>query len=222
MRYVRLMLLAALGAPGAGAEVQTYRVAPRLDGPGIEISVPYTLGVHSESVRRISGEVRLDPAAPVGASGTFSVPIDAIASDQAERDCHMREALGLDYSRSRYPKDHVCNDDRLPAGSVAFPEIVLRIDRAAAPALASAPPGTEVPVSADATWTIHGITRPARLQLSASREQTPPGSLRIRGSSTIRLADFDVVVKSAGALFVTVSVGDSANLKMDLTLVPAP
>jgi polyisoprenoid-binding protein YceI len=220
MRYRRWVLLAALCAPGAGAQVQTYHVAPGLDGPGIEISLPYPTGVHSDSVRRIAGELRLDPAAAV-ASGTLSVPIDSIASDQAERDCHMREALGLDYSRSRYPKEHVCNDNRLPAGAVAFPEILLRIERATAPALASAAPGKEVPVATDATWTIHGVTRPARLQLTASRAESPQGALRIRGSSTIRLADFDVVVKSARALFITISVGDSANVKFDLMLTPA-
>lgn len=219
MRNGALFLLAVLLAGPALADVRTYRVAQTGEGPGITTKLSYTFGVHENHVSRATGEVRFDPAAPRDVSGTLAVPIDALVSDDAERDCHMREALGLDYGRSQYPKEHVCRDDRLPAGAVAFPEILLRVRGGTADPLS---PGKESPVTLDADWTIHGVTRPARLQLTASPDATTPGAVRIRGTSTVRLSDFGIVVKSAQALFVTVSVGDSANVQFDLKLVPAP
>jgi len=169
----------------------------------------------------VAGELHMDPDSPERVSGTLRVPIDAIVSDSAERDCHMREALGLDYSRSQYPREHICKDDRLPAGAVAYPEISLQIDGAEAAPVTTMSVGKDSPVSAQALWTIHGVTRPARLQLAASRDAKTPGALRLRGKLEVRLADFGVVVKSAHVLFVTSSVGEVATVHFDLELVPS-
>src|SRR3954471_21635216 len=116
MRQAPLFVLATLSAFSARADVQTYRIAQGKDGTGITLSLPYTFGTHTNRVVRAAGELRMDPDSPQGVSGTLRVPIDAIVSDSKERDCHMREALGLDYSRSQFPREHVCKDDRLPAG----------------------------------------------------------------------------------------------------------
>ena len=213
------MIIAVLCAPALRAEMLTYRPLP--ERPGISISLPYSFGTHDDQVARISGELRLDPDAPEAASGKLSVPIEAIVSGNNERDCHMREALGLDYARSRYPRDHVCANDALPAGAIAFPEIVLEVRSVKAPPVSELAVGKETPISLDASWTIHGVTRPARLQLTASRDAKTPGAVRIRGSLPIRLADFGVVVKSAQVLFVTSSVAEVATVQFDLKLAPA-
>ncbi|MGE5049349.1 MAG: YceI family protein [Deltaproteobacteria bacterium] len=221
MRQAPLFVLVALSAFAARAEVQTYRIAQGKEGPGIALSLPYTFGTHDDRVVRVAGELRLDPDSPQGVSGTLRVPIDAIVSDSKERDCHMREALGIDYSRSQYPREHVCKDDRLPAGAVAYPEIILQVRGAQAPPVTGMSVGKESPVSVQALWTIHGVTRPARLQLKAARDAKTPGAVRLRGTSEVRLSDFGVVVKSAQVLFVSSSVGEVATVHFDLELAPS-
>ena len=221
MRQVPLFVVAALCASTARADVQTYRIAQGKDGPGITLSLPYTFGTHGDRAVKVLGELRMDPDSPQAVAGTLRVPIDAIVSDSAERDCHMREALGVDYARSQYPREHVCKDDRLPAGVVAFPEIVLQVRGAQAAPVTTMSVGKETPVSIQALWTIHGVTRPARLQLTASRDAKTPGAVRLRGNSEVRLSDFGVVVKSAHVLFVTSSVGEVATVHFDLELVPS-
>ena len=162
--FVLAMVFLAVVLSRAGqAEVQAYRLAQGKDGPGITLSLPYTFGTHADRVVRVAGELRMDPDSPQGVSGTLRVPIDAIVSDSAERDCHMREALGLDYSRSQFPREHVCKDDRIPSGAVAYPEITLQIHGAEAPPVTTMSVGKDSPVSAQVLWTIHGVTRPARL-----------------------------------------------------------
>ncbi|HZR06954.1 MAG TPA: YceI family protein [Myxococcales bacterium] len=222
MRQAPLFVLVVLLAPAVRAEVQAYRLAEGKDGPGITLSLPFTFGTHTDRVLRVSGELHLDPDSPERVDGTFRVPIDAIVSDSAERDCHMREALGLDYSRSQYPREHVCKDDRIPAGMVAYPDIALEIRGAQAPPVTTMGVGKDSLISAQALWTIHGVTRPARLRLGASRDAKTPGALRLRGTSEVRLSDFGVVVKSAHVLFVTSSVGEVATVQFDLLLVRKP
>jgi polyisoprenoid-binding protein YceI len=215
----------ALLAQPAGAEPRAYRVAARDGGTRIEIVLPYSFGTHRSSVASVQGEVRIDPETLAVAGGRLAVPIDAIRSDDATRDCHMREALGLDYRRSRFPKEHACEDDRLPASgpdAVAFPEIAVEVQRARllgdAALLAG---GKEIRAEADVAFVIHGVARPARLELTVSRDPAAPGALRLRGSHAFTLRDYGVVVKSAHVLFVTISVDERATAAFDLRLVPA-
>ena len=215
------LLVAAVAAAAQADPAQAYRLAQGAAGPGITVSLHYTFGTHEVRALRAPGEVRFDPDAPEAVRGSLRVAIDALKSDNAERDCHMREALGLDYAGSRYPKDHVCAGDAIPAGMVAYPEIVLELQGARAPPVANLAVGKETPISLEATWTLHGVRRPARLDLTLSRAAQTPGALRIRGSSQIRLQDFGVVVKSATIVFVTSSVDEIATVHFDLTLTPA-
>lgn len=211
----------AKAAPPARATTKVYRLVQQESGPGITISIPYSLGTHDNRVSRATGEVRFDPDAPQAAAGTLRVTLDAVVSDSAERDCHMREALGLDYAHSRFPGEHVCANNALPAGALAYPEIRLEVRSAQSPGLSELSVGKETPISLEASWTLHGVTRPAVLRLTASRDAKTPGALRIRGTSPIRLPDFGVVVKSAKVLFATISVEDVATVRFDLKLEPA-
>ena len=194
-------------------------------GPaGITLEVPYTLGVQRERVVAVDGELRLDPATLALEPGRLVVPLDAIVSDDATRRCHLREALGLDYARSRYPREHVCKGDRLPPSgpdAIAFPEVVLELSRAGPlgdPAVLDR--GGEVEVEAQGAFTIHGVTRPVRLRLAATRDASAPGALRLRGRHVFRLADFGVVVKPVQILFVKISVGAEVTAVVDVRLVP--
>jgi polyisoprenoid-binding protein YceI len=223
---VALVAFAALAAAPwpALSEPALYRVAPGKEGPGIEVRLPYSVGTHEVRARAIAGEVRLDPEAPAALSGALSVSLADLISDNRERDCHMREGLGLDYTRSRFPKEHVCKDDELPkdgADAVAFPEIRFEARAADAPPLSELGAGTQVPVTVQGTWTLHGVSRPASLSLWLSRDASTPGALRLQGRVPIRLADFGIVIKSASVLFVTISVAEEATVLLDLRLLPA-
>jgi len=219
-----LVVLTLLGAGTAAAELRPYRVAP----PGekqsrIETFLVYSLGTHTQTANEVQGALRLEDSSLAGAEGTIMVPISAIRGDGSTRDCHMREALGLDYSRSRFPSEHVCDgENRLPSAgpdAIVFPEIRLEL-LSARPLddvglLAS---GKPVRVEVETRWTVHGVTRPARELVRVLREAD---GLRVRGRSTLVLKDFGVVVKSTKVLFAEVSVGDAVTVTYDLKLLPA-
>ncbi len=225
MTGARWLVLWALVPALAAAAPRTYRVAPVAEGSKAEAVVVYTLGTHTQTAQEVRGEVTLDPATLDSASGMVVVPIAAIHGDGGTRDCHMREALGLDYAASgRFPGEHVCDErDRLPAsgpGSVAYPDVRLEL-LGARPLddVALLEAGKPVRVELEVRWTIHGVSRPARELVRAVREGT---GLHVRGRSTIVLGDFGVVVKPTKVLFAEIRVGDAVTVTYDLKLVPAP
>src|SRR5678816_437460 len=156
-------LLLAVLLPAAGfAEPRTYRVAPPSEGSKAEAVVVYSLGSHTQTAQEIRGEVTLDPATLSGGSGAVVVPISGIRGDGSTRDCHMREALGVDYAAGgRFPGEHVCDgQNRLPASgpeSVTFPDVRLEL-LGARPLddLSLLAAGQPVRVEVDARWTVHG------------------------------------------------------------------
>lgn len=217
-----LLLVASLAAAARADPPRAYRFARGGAEPGISLSIGYTFGTHQTRATRASGEVILDPAAPQEMSGVLRVRIDDLHSDSGTRDCHMREAMGLDYARSPFPREHVCDGDAIPAGAVAFPEVVLEIHGAAAPPIALLREGQQTPIALQAVWTIHGLTRPALLRLTASRDPAAADAVRVRGTAQLKLRDFGVVVKSAQVLFLESSVDDTATVHLDAVLAPAP
>jgi polyisoprenoid-binding protein YceI len=217
-----LAALAALAAPAARGAPTTYSV--RLPADGVVVEVPYSLGTHHEHVTAVDGAVHADPETLHVERGRLTIPLSAFRSDDAKRGCHLREALGLDYARSRYPREHVCDDqNRLPASgpdAIAFPEIVLEL-AGGAPAPAG-PPGSPPAVDVEGTLALHGISRPVRFRVTVSRDEAAPGLLRVRGRVPVRLADFGVQVKSANVLFVSITVHDTVTVVLDTRLEPVP
>jgi hypothetical protein len=212
-----LLPVAALGQP------RTYRVAPAAEGSKAEAIVVYSLGNHTQTAQEIRGEVTLDPTTLSGGSGSVVVPIAGIHGDGSTRDCHMREALGIDYGAGgRFPKDHVCDgQNQLPASgpeSVAFPDIRLEI-LGARPLddLSLLDSGKPVRVELDARWTLHGVSKQQKELTRVVREGN---GLHARGRSTLVLADHGVVVKATKVLFAEIKVGDAVTITYDLRLVP--
>jgi hypothetical protein len=152
------------------------------------------------------------------------VPIAAIRGDGSTRDCHMREALGIDHAAGgRFPGEHVCDgQNRLPASgpdSVAFPEIRLEL-LGARPLddLALLDAGKPVRVEIEARWTMHGVAHSTRELVRVLRDGA---GLRVRGRSTVVLADHRVVVKATKVLFAEIKVADAVTVTYELRLVPA-
>jgi hypothetical protein len=223
MPSVRSLFVAALLPVAALAEPRTYRVAPPAEGSKAEAVVVYSLGTHTQVAQDIHGEVTLDPTTLTGGSGAVVVPIAGIRGDGATRDCHMREALGLDYAAGgRFPKEHVCDgQNRLPASgpeSVAFPDIRLEI-LGARPLdeLSLLESGKPVRVELDVRWTLHGVTRQ---QKELTRVVRGGDGLHARGRSTVVLADHGVVVKPTKVLFADITVGNAVTVTYDLRLLP--
>lgn len=217
--FSALLPLVALGEP------RTYRVAPAAEGSKAEAVVVYSLGTHTQVAQDIRGEVTLDPTTLSGGSGTVVVPIAGIRGDGSTRDCHMREALGLDYAAGgRFPKEHVCDgENRLPTSgpeSIAFPDIRLEV-LGARPLddLSLLDSGKPVRVELDARWTIHGVTRQQKELTRVVREGD---GLHVRGRSTVVLADYGIVVKATKVVFAEIKVGDAVTVTYDLRLIPGP
>jgi polyisoprenoid-binding protein YceI len=214
------LLLLAPPPRGADAAVEAYTV--RLPRDGIVVDVPYTTGTHHEHVAEADGTVRLDPATLTLERARLVFPLAAFRSDDPQRGCHLREALGLDYDRSRFPREHVCDDrNQLPSSgpdAVAFPQIVLELTQGAPVAGGGAAGAGEVEVAG--TLTVHGRSRPERLQLTVAPDPSEPGALRVRGRVPLRLADFGVVVKPAKVLFVSIAVRDEVSVVVDALLEP--
>jgi polyisoprenoid-binding protein YceI len=207
--FLLLVPAAALAAP------LSYTIAPHSDGTlGIRFRLPYSLGTHDGRAKEVTGRVMLDGAR---AEGAFSVPIAALDSDHSERDCHMRESLGLDYERSAFPERHVCDDDdRLPetgADSVAYPEIRFRLT-----GISSFARDKASKVDIDGDWTIHGITRSTRMPMTLKPEEN--GVFRLTGEATFPLQAYGIHVKPAKVVFVTISAGELATAEFDLRLAP--
>jgi len=205
------------------AEPRAYRVAAVSEGSQAEAVVAYSLGSHTQTAQEIHGQLTLDPTTLATASGTVVVPIADIHGDGSTRDCHMREALGLDDARSRFPREHVCDgENRLPAtgpDSVAYPEI--RLDVLSAKPLddlALLDAGKPVRVELEARWTIHGVAHSTHELTRALRDGA---GFHVRGRSTVVLADHRVVVKETKVLFSEIKVADAVTVTYDLRLVPA-
>jgi hypothetical protein len=210
-----------LAAHPAIAAPTTYTV--ELAGKGLLLEVPYSLGTHKERATAVEGSLLLDPDTFALSGGELLFPLDWFHSDSLKRLCHLREAIGLDYARSRFPKEHVCDEDQVPASgddAIAFPNVRLKLTGGHLQSGTALPARDEVSAVATGTLTLHGVTRPVQLALTVSRDPDEPGALRIRGRHPLLLADFGVVVKSAHVLFVQISVGETVTVVVDARLVP--
>jgi hypothetical protein len=211
-------------ATSVAAEPQRYRVATVAEGSKLEAIVAFSLGPHTQTAVEVRGEVRTDPATLAEVSGTVVVPLASIRGDESTRDCHMREALGLDYAAGgHFPAGHVCDGkNQLPqsgADAIAFPEIQVELVSAhPLDDLSLLGQGQPVRVELQVKWTIHGVVHP---QKELARVLRDGSGLRARGRSTIVLKDFNVVVKPVTVLFAEMKVGDAVTVNYNLRLVPA-
>jgi polyisoprenoid-binding protein YceI len=218
---------AAVVAPTAArAELVSYRPAVAAGGAAsVQIALPYTFGTHTFQVATLQGEVRADWKDTPVVSGRLVVPLTALRGGGDTLNCHMREAMGLDYAKSAFPGSHVCSGGQLPASgndAVAFPEIVFEILRVTVTGARSrGADGDTFPVAVSGRWIIHGIARndafDLRLTVPADippNEGTHPRSIRVEGMRKIRLADYGVKVKRA----LVITAGEDATVKLDFWL----
>lgn len=177
------------------------------EGTKVEVKAPYTFGTHEIQSSEIQGSVEYDLKKNTILSGLLKLPITSLLHDDKELQCHLQEALGLDYDRSDFPDDHVCDDkNRLPEegkNSIVFSHISAEV-------LEPIPSGSsELPVK----WTIHGVTKeiPTKIQSSWISES---GRLILEGKITFKRKDFGIIVKKF--LFVAVDEEIPVSFKIEL------
>lgn len=162
----------------------------------VEFRMGYTLGTHKGWADAGTGFIELS-----GESGkTFQSLKRAelvfnpasLRTGNPDIDCHLLEALTLDYAQSDYPESHVCVNNQLPTdgkNTSRYSEIRFEAD--------AQPLGNLM----KGRLTIHGQTRDAVLALSDISQDDAKVSAQIE--SKLKLSDYGVIVKPF--LFVTVS-----------------
>lgn len=223
--YFLLALFIVLFHSNTGQAKSVLYRTPVIAPPntGVKFFVPYTFGTHTGEARMFAGSMTLDNADPQSSRGEFSVPINSMTTDKAERDCHMMEALGLDYGEADFPEEHVCTDSyTLPAtgkNAVKYPTILLKIH-----SVKSLEPSKlihtdrETKIEVDGEWIIHGKSYQWKFPLSL----TPDGEkFKVHGTVPFSLKNHDVIVKSQRVLFVDINVKDNIKVEFNMIIEPS-
>lgn len=188
------------------------------DTKPVSFQIPYSLGTHSGASKTLTGKVDFDPTKPDFRGGRFTVPIASLTTGSDKQDCHLREAMGIDYSKSQYPDSHACEDNQLPAqgpDAVVFPEIAFHWK--SSKIQSGQPPlekGKPITVEAVGNWEMHGQTQATTVELSITLESAEPLTLRVRGRFPFSLKDYGIQVKP----FLFVKVKDTATAEVDFLL----
>lgn len=217
MKIICLLLL--IISNSSFGEIKEYKLVEKT---GVTFHLPYTLGTHDGEVRIGKDHLNMDLTNPINSSGEFIVSIDSMTTGDSKRDCHMREALGLNYEQSDFPKEHVCNENnQLPLtgkNAVVFPEIIYKIlSLKSLDKSGTIHADMETLVEVEGQWTIHGVNQKEKMLLKMTPEN---GKFRIQGETQFSLKSYNVVVKSAKVLFITIEVKDHAKVNFNLLIEP--
>ncbi len=219
--FVVVILFSAIQSVAAE---QIYSPLQRADGEtGIKFSLPYRAGIHHGQSSEIRGQVVTDENDQL-VSANFVVPISSLSTNNATRDCHMREALGIDYTNSKFPKEHVCDRDNvLPVkgpDAIVYPEIHLSFKRFEVAPATPFPVGKAVDTKVLVQFEIHGVEQELIVPLKVLKTIPSQGrsSLKITGKFPVILADHGIVVKPFKLGPIEIGVGDKATAEIDLTV----
>ena len=141
----------------------------------------------------------------------------------AVQDCHLVEALGLNYASSRFPENHVCNNDneleRDEASHFLYPFIHFKI--VDAKKMGEEHTGTfhKYELIVTGLWKIHGreVSQSHKVELSVDSKKRFL-MLRIKTTPHFSLKEFGVIVKPAKILGIKIGVKDHVSVVLDLVL----
>jgi hypothetical protein len=196
----------------------SFVLSPQTNKTGIALSLPYTFGTHTGSAIPSSGTV--SAAEDLGTlrlfTAKFAVPINTIKTGNDARDCHVIEAMGIQYQGSVYPKEHACDgSNRLPTSGPNAPvynEIEFELAGANYGGTnRSLDVGKPVLVTALGKWSMHGIQKTESIELKIERLGSK--KIKVTGTKDFSLQNFGIVVKPFGP----VTVKDTATIQLDLT-----
>ncbi len=201
---------------------------------GTTFQIGYSAGVHDGTVSTIDAEVTLDQKNQILA-GDFKIDIANMSTGNKTRDCHMREALGIDYSVSQFPNEHVCNsEDKTPTDgpdAIKYSEISFHFSSVKSNSNSILSEVLEVGkvynIAVQGKLTVHGQVKdftaldstefiPVQIKLLNSET----GELQLTGKFDIVLKDFGIIVKPFKFGFVKIGVADKAKVSLNMKLSP--
>jgi hypothetical protein len=153
----------------------------------IEVIVPYTMGEHKITSDEVRGFINFEKDKSLVMQGELILPVKSLSHDKAELVCHLQESLSLDYYKSDFPEDHVCEDDKLPTtgkNSPVFRDIVATLNE----------PFKVGSTTVLLRWTIHGVTKDLPLEIHSDWDDKNL-KLILRGKIKFKRSDFDITVK---------------------------
>lgn len=194
-RWLASLVLSAclLCANSAAAQPRTFKIGP---GSQVQFVSDAPLERISGSTSKVSGEVRVDPAAPRAARARISVPVASIRTNNDLRDEHLRSDNWLD--AASYPHIEVVVTD------------VTGIDELI--------PDKSQEAMVTARLTVHGVTQDvstrARVRLSlASTTRQEGDALRVQASFVVKLGNHKVSIPSIVSLKVSPNIQVNVDLR---------
>lgn len=153
----------------------------------IDVKIPYTFGEHTVSAKKVTGKILWNSEKTQITQAEFVLPVSELTNNDKTLVCHLQSSITLDYTKSDFPDDHVCEDDTLPSegkNAPAYPSITATL----------AAPYNLGDTAAKIKWTIHGVEKiadvPVGVTLNATKTQ-----FSIRGDWTMKRSDFGIKVK---------------------------
>ena len=226
MRY----LIAAVGLIFYLPAIAATYVPTASVAPAVSFDIAYTAGVHRGTSTLVTGSLVLDNANRL-VKGLLSVPLTSLKTRNETRDCHLREAMGIDYTHSAFPAQHVCDArNQTPVtgpDSVVFPNIEFEFTDLVQTSGEALPSplvvATTYTVFLRGKFSLHGQTR---LLDGGQPNATLVGKLTAEASDRIRiqsafpvvLQDYAIVVKPSKLGPVTISVANQATVSLNLLL----
>lgn len=223
-------LTATLIASYAAAAEKNYSLK-NPSSTGITFQIGYSAGVHDGTIGAVSHTVVLDEKNNV-LKGDFEINIDDLHTGNETRDCHMREALGLNYDISAFPEEHVCDKkDLLPnegPDAVTYPTIhfsftnLKSTDRLPEVLVE----GQTYTLAIQGVWSVHGVTQD--LTKNGTNDFIPvqikvldaqAGELQLISKFEISLKDYGVIVKPFKFGPIKVGVADKAKVTLNMKLL---
>jgi len=189
---------------------------------GIEFTVPYgPFGFFSHS-----GKAELDRASLLidsenlsSMTGEFSVTLAAMNMNNKERNCHMREALGLNYALSEFPSRHICDENfeipKTGKNAIVYPEILFRI----LSIKNISQMDNEATFEVEGQWTIHGVSKKQILAIKLSPDKE---KMRISTTAKFNLKDYGVKVKPVKVMLLPIEVVDPITVEINLLMDSYP
>ena len=199
-----------------GAE---FRYQTAETSPMVKFKIPWTFGTHEGISRKLNGQVMLDESDKV-LNALFEIPINSMTTGNSIRDCHMREALGLNYDISTFPEEHVCNSkNQIPESgndSIQYSVITAEFQNMTIPHdqyNLGIPMSTNVRVKIN----MHGVGKSTIVE-KILITKTENG-FNLVGSFILSLRDFLVQVKPVDLGIKKVGVEDIVKIQFSINLV---
>lgn len=177
-------------------------------GSSLNFAIKYSLGTHKGIATSFKGLVDIEPNTMTLRAGTISFDVTSLNSGNATRDCHIAEAVGLNYKTSDYPADHVCDsNNKIPTtgkNAIAYPTVNFSIVSATLKATAAV---------VKATFTMHGVSKTMDIPATVTKEGN---KIRVISSFPLMMSAFGIETKP----FLGVKVKDQADITVNLLLKP--